>query len=123
MVRTLDPARRHLEGREGQVIGFDWDIPILKVPFGRAERDVPAVPLHGVALPRQVVFHHPAQVPARGEGRYPGRRLAPQLRDPPAKPRQVAHLLHRNLAEQLPHPGAVLLPPREVRPCRPRSPR
>ncbi len=31
VVRTLDPARRHLEGRDGQVIGFDWDIPILQV--------------------------------------------------------------------------------------------
>lgn len=31
VVRALDPARRHLEGREGTVIGFDWDIPILRV--------------------------------------------------------------------------------------------
>lgn len=31
VVRTLEATRRHLEGREGTVIAFDWDIPILRV--------------------------------------------------------------------------------------------
>lgn len=31
VVRTLDATRRHLEGREGVVVGFDWDLPVLKV--------------------------------------------------------------------------------------------
>lgn len=31
VVRVFDPARRHLEGRTGAVIGFDWDTPILSV--------------------------------------------------------------------------------------------
>lgn len=31
VVRTLEAGRRHLEGREGTVVAFDWDIPILRV--------------------------------------------------------------------------------------------